>query len=535
MEPQSRIWLCKCNLENDYRNSLTFASRTTQQNYFLGLSTLSFNDFTYLRKERFIKVDRFVEDIDTYNYLVLLNKSKYYYYFITSMEYIDDQTTRINIELDVIQTYYFDIEYKTTFVEREHVTDDTVGKHTLPESLETGEYMGSTSFSLDYDATGNIVLQVIYDPDFLPTSLECQYGGVFSGTVFLTADVENAQKIIQIYDKMGQKDYIISIFMYLGNISSGNTYSMGYDNISATFDIVNPSFTEDLTDYVLMESKPTTVGDYTPRNKKLLTYPYTYLLANNMAGGTKAYRFEFFRDSSITFGRFSTVCVGGSVMYVPKGYKPTSDWVSDYNYNESIIGAKYPVCSWISDSYTNWLTQSSVNREYGYKKDIAQTVIGAGITGAGVMTGNLPLTLMGGSMLGGGLANGVGDTFDNMKAKEEHQIAPMELQGLASAGDVVWATNRCNIEFTTMFIREEYAKIIDKYFDMYGYQVNELKTPSIHTRTYWNYLKTQNCNFTGDIPQKDMDKIKAIFNSGITFWHDASKMFDYSQSNTVIS
>lgn len=539
-EPNSRLWLCTCNLENDYKNTLTFASKEAQRNYFIGdpnvfgdtgISRVRFSEFTYLRKEKAIDVYSFVEDIETNNYLVLINDEKYFYYFITSMEYMDDQVTRIHIELDVMQTYFFDIEYKQTFVEREHVTDDTAGNHTIPEGLETGDYMGSTDFAIEESNVTNIVMQIIYDPDKSWPTLNCQYGGVFSGTLYVVADIENATKIIQIHDKMGQRDYIVSVFMYRGTIASGGSYTMSYGGISANFDIVQTSSSCTIDDYTLSATKPTKVGTYTPRNKKLLTYPYIYLLANNMAGGSKAYKYEYFSDQGIKFGKFSTICVGGSVIYAPKGYKPTSTASLDYNYNEAIIGAKFPVCSWSSDSYTNWLTQSSVNREYAYKKDVGQILIGAGTMGMGALTGNVPMMMLGATTTSGGIGSGINDIINNMQSKEEHLISPMELQGLASAGDVVWGLNGSKLIFTNMFIREEYAKIIDKFFDMFGYKVNVVKTPSIHTRTNWNYLKTQSCNFTGDIPQEYMLKIKNIFDNGITFWHNPSTMFNYSLSN----
>ena len=39
---------------------------------------------------------------------------------------------------------WFDITFKQCFVEREHVNDDTFGKHTVPEGLEYGEYIVNT-------------------------------------------------------------------------------------------------------------------------------------------------------------------------------------------------------------------------------------------------------------------------------------------------------------------------------------------------------------------------------------------------------
>lgn len=66
---------------------------------------------------------------------------------------------------------------------------------------------------------------------------------------------------------------------------------------------------------------------------------------------------------------------------------------------------------------------------------------------------------------------------------------------------------------------------------MYGYKVNEVKIPNITGRTNWNYVKTQECNILGDIPQEDMQTLKNIFNSGVTFWHNPSTFLDYSQNN----
>ena len=542
MNPQSRIWLCKSNLENDYKNTLTFSSITAQRNYFIGnpsdptdtgISTKSYSEYTYLRLEQAIKVDDLIDNIDTNNYLVLINNNKYYYYFITSMDYIDEETTKIHIELDVMQTYFFDIEYKQTFVEREHVTDDTPGKHTIPEGLETGDYICNERIDITDTSDTNIIFQVIYGNSF--PDINFQYGGVFSGTCFVIFDIPNAIKFIKAMDEVNQRDYITAIFMYKGTIKSATEYtihSLTYGDI--TFRVVNPTSTQTTENFTILSSKPTSVGTYTPRNKKLLTFPYCYLLADNNVGGIKPYKYEDFGQDGVVFTRLSTVSVGGSTYYTPRNYKWTNTSESDFNLTEGFAGSKFPVCSWISDSYTNWLTQSGVNREFNYQKDVGQIVLGAGMTGLGAMTGFAPLTMMGAGMMAQGTGETVGDIIKNVQEKKEHQIAPYELMGNVSLGDVMYAYNRSLPIFYKMNIKEEYAKVIDKFFDQFGYQVNILKTPSIHTRSNWNYLKTKSCNFTGDIPQEYMTRIKSIFDKGITFWHKPQYMFDYTQTNNVI-
>ena len=66
-------------------------------------------------------------------------------------------------------------------------------------------------------------------------------------------------------------------------------------------------------------------------------------------------------------------------------------------------------------------------------------------------------------------------------------------------------------------------------------KVNEVKIPNTTGRTNWNYVKTIDCNFEGDIPQMYLNKIKEIFNNGITLWHNGSTFLDYSQSNNIVS
>ena len=66
--------------------------------------------------------------------------NKWFYAYITDMKYINDNLTAISIKTDVYQTWCFDLTFKSSFVEREHVSNDTIGNHTVPEGLEHGEY-----------------------------------------------------------------------------------------------------------------------------------------------------------------------------------------------------------------------------------------------------------------------------------------------------------------------------------------------------------------------------------------------------------
>ena len=116
----------------------------------------------------------------------------------------------------------------------------------------------------------------------------------------------------------------------------------------------------------------------------------------------------------------------------------------------------------------------------------------------------------------------------------KHSLSPLTAKGNTNGGDINTCSNRNGFSFYKMSIKQEYAKIIDDFFSMYGYKVNEVKVPNITGRTNWNYIKTVNCNLLGDIPQNDMQKLKDMFNKGITLWHNASTFLDYSQNNAIV-
>lgn len=137
----------------------------------------------------------------------------------------------------------------------------------------------------------------------------------------------------------------------------------------------------------------------------------------------------------------------------------------------------------------------------------------------------------GAGTLGSGLV-----TIQNAIDKDyEHSLIPNSSQGLASGGDINVVSRKAGFYFYKYSIKEEYAKIIDSYFDMYGYKVNNMEIPNLHTRENWNYLKVLDPNIEGEyIPDKDMNIFKKMLQNGVTFWHNPLTFRDYSQTNNVI-
>lgn len=542
--PQGSVYLCKTPLENDYQHQLTFANATAQLNYFNSKISYTCNDVTYIKKDNQIVVDYPIDTINTCNYLFYKNTgftTKYYYCFITNMEYVNENATRITFETDVYQSYMFDIEYKKSFIEREHVNDDTIGKNTTPEGLETGEFVVNEYQDFDNYANDIMIIAGVTRPPAeiwtnISSSLPVKfYNGVYSGLYYIVfKTIVDVTKFLMVMDGQGIADAVYDVFTVpksiLPTISS-------WDNISCDFKLVWNDITYTGTfsfDYKMLPNSSgaqalssansitmnSTLNGYTPKNNKMFTGEFNYMYVTNNAGNDVKYNYEDFYNNAPIFDLMGAITPGCSIRLVPKNYKLYNQGVAEnYCLNPyGLSGAKYPICSWTSDSYTNWITQQGVN----ILNDRLVNATSVGIMG---LAGNIPIATL-------GVINGM---KDELSLRLQRDFTPPQAKGNANTSDVTYAMGWNTIVLYKMSVRYEFAKRIDDYFSAYGYKVDEIKTPNVTGRTYWNYVKTIGCNLEGNIPQEYINKLKEMFNNGVTFWHDPTKFLDYSQNNTIVS
>ena len=126
------------------------------------------------------------------------------------------------------------------------------------------------------------------------------------------------------------------------------------------------------------------------------------------------------------------------------------------------------------------------------------------------------------------------NTITNVLAqKHQASLVPDQARGNTNCGDVLTGAGENTFMFYKMSIKHEFARMLDGYFDMFGYKTNLVKIPNkAHRSRYW-YTKTIDVNIDGSIPQDDMQKIKDCYNNGITFWRNANEIQDYSLSNDI--
>ena len=112
-------------LNNDYNHTIDFVNVATQTAFFDNYVALTqelptTDDYVYVRENRFIDVDANKSILEGKNYLRFNNGSKWWYAFITSKDYLNEDATRIHFEIDVMQTFMFDYALKESFISRQH-------------------------------------------------------------------------------------------------------------------------------------------------------------------------------------------------------------------------------------------------------------------------------------------------------------------------------------------------------------------------------------------------------------------------------
>ena len=127
--PDTNIKLLKVPIEISNKNQITFANATAQFNYFNSLPKLEIEHANYQRKDNVLDWPAHIDSIIEYNYCMYQNNNysnKWFYAFITNMQYENNGMTKITLVTDVFQTWQFDLTWKQCFIEREmlSVTDD---------------------------------------------------------------------------------------------------------------------------------------------------------------------------------------------------------------------------------------------------------------------------------------------------------------------------------------------------------------------------------------------------------------------------
>lgn len=354
-------------------------------------------------------------------------------------------------------------------------------------------------------------------------------GGIYSGIEYAFFEIKETNGVLKV---VGMDDFInekvrargsqslLSIFMipkvfcvtenHTDPDVSGSVYR-GLKSGTSVYD----------TGKAMIANKPITIGSYRPRNLKLLTYPFSALVCDTL-DNSKTYRYEYFTDTDVDTVNFFMLCTINpvpNILVVPVAYNNGVSMTDDVaeqimmNFTESVGLSGMPQCAFTIDSYRAWLAQQMPTQVANLASSAGSTIASAIISDGASL----------GTPSGVGSLASVGGQITNMYIGSH--------QGDKAGGTQNGSTEvgaRAKMPYLKhIAVTEEYAKILDEYFDMYGYSCERVKVPNRNVRAHWTYTQTRDCRVDGNVPNDDLAKIRSIYNKGITFWKYAGEVGKY--------
>lgn len=560
--PTTEIVLCRnVPLDNSYDHQITFPTKQAQASYFYSTAYKTIPDNSYQR----VMLDRLriqcsIAEAMSCNYLFFSNNShegKTIYAFITGWEYVNEVTTEITYEIDVFQTFWFDIHIQPSFVEREHSITDNIGDNLVEEGLATGEYMLDGYVADEYADDIAIVFWCTFTSAYVDptTGNHVPWDTPGGQWVFTPCTGYYQNRTFNGLCPMAFRNTTTGaqqIASWLSAVTPAN-----YGNILSCVMMPRASilYADDTLDSYFVDISKQTHLSYLHRsdgqaikNKKLYTFPYTFLYVTAFNGVNATYAYEYFNypdyPDVVQFNLIGDVSPDPSQCAVPIAYKGVG-----INADEMITLTGFPQVSWNQDAFKAWLAQNASN--------IASVAIG--IAGA-VATGGASLAASaapvhpyahrpGSHAAFSNTANqklNLGDTISDVASS----MSPVSgVTSLLVGGVMAWNTapqargnngkylmHKAMLDhfgFYNKHIRPEYVTIIDDYFNMFGYATRRVKVPEILSRPYWNFVKTQGIVLdVANAPQPYVQKIIDCFNRGITFWHNPAIVGNYNLNNS---
>lgn len=491
--PASIVKLLNAPLQADSKNQIDFDSAAAQFNYFNGLALHTFTNFTYQRNESVIRVPVEADLLYNINYVMFDNTNfsqKWFYGFVTKIDYVNPNMSAVHFIIDVWQTWQFSLVFHPSYILRQHSTTDAIRDNIEPEAISVPAYA--------YDA------EEIFAPEKDDLSMVVYFSKQPTGISTIKAEWNSGAPTMQycaIYNA-GEATSPQQKFDYDRQILENNGELDLIDEVGVYY---LTSFPEGSIGRNVTWCVPR--SGYIPKNKKCYLYCYCYIMGSNSLKIT-------LQDTDANYPLLSMTgkVVGGGnpFAYVHITGIP----------NSCIEFTSFPIASIISSTYENAVNKSLKQIEGHALMNIASQGLSSlprGYKAAGKSMTDATL-------------NEMLKLVNASESLEDSSLYPDNLSAYQSSTakfDAGYGGIWCIKYAPTV----ETMKRIDDYFSMFGYTVNRILQPSFRNRPYWDYIETADIDISGNLPQDDLQKIKNMFNSGVTFWHNPAYFGDYTQNN----
>ena len=547
------------NIDPNYKNTMYFENESAQRTYFSSklMTGGTFTNQMYTRVSmNKVRVHTKADNVYGCTYLGFQNESKWFYGFVIDVRYINEQVTEVVYRIDEIQTWLFQIVWHNCFIERQHSKTDTRGDNLQPEPISVDEHIAiesSGSFLSSNGVAYILSVGTVNTTQLGDLSAKNKFNGIGSTVKYLyfnspssivsflnACEFENGM----IKGLVGSLDVWAPLTLYAVpsgcfDVSGGSTVGTLVGNVTVLPE--NITTTKKTVDYPTEHGFG---GSYEPVNKKLLTYPYTYLKIETPVK-SQDYKYEtFYRPSSgkPRFVMYATCNPTPTFVIVPEQYNGLSN---DFSY--ALTLEDFPQLQ----IYSSGLWGAAG----GGIATILKMAIGGLIGGVGGLISGANAASQynpsyGENMLNSGMqdivqpSEAIKSSVLNAASEVPDIRVIQSIRGSGGATSIApmlayvgtggsQATEQAfDIMGVQYGLREEFARKIDLFFSKYGYAQNCVAFPDIHARTKWTYVKTKDCYIGGPIPSSSKEVICNAMNSGITWWTGASVVGIYVNAST---
>lgn len=542
--PSTNLRLLSVPLESDYSNTLWFPNVEAQTTYFTNKIVKTFDDFNYIKKDNTIVIAEEIDKLYNCNYIMYKNSNfstRWFYAFINRMEWASNGSTRLYVSTDVIQTWFFDITYYQSYVDRCHSDTDVAGDNIVPEDFTTGDSGGyQVAGSLDLNPN-EIALFATANANGSVTTVGGTVNGIYSGAVPVLDGVSVLspsllQATLNDYVNNGTASAVAKIQQYPSTVAISGGKLLSFNKT------------------------PTSISGYTPVNKKMLSAAFISCFIS-MYGQECSFSPAFISQSIVAL---KVVCDKTSGMITAFVTDYSDEKIANFSVSTSI-----PESSWAYNQYKNdYNLHSDSNGKLTARlgrERVTNTVTSAlGLAGS-AFNGISALTQLGNDSTGlipygqrqSGISTSAGERLTNAIATGYNSANNLinnitgidaisqELAYMKEAynAPAVGSTAASNTYITggQVFLTYGYkvppldlVKRCDKFLSVYGYKQSEYRTINLHARSNWTYIRTLGLNASGNFPDDDMKVIKQVFGKGVFFWSYTAQFGNFDQVNPIV-
>lgn len=586
--------------DNTYAHTKSHVSLSAQQSYFTSFATRSGANYSYQRAENVFRADYSLDSLLDVNYLMYQNadfNNKWFYAFVTQLEWKSVGTTFVHFEIDVLQTWWFDFQFKSSYVVREHVpryTNNIPSINTIDEGLDYGtDY--DLVFASNFHPTGVNFVVLVCSEALGTGNVGTEKGGAIVGVpsshsyYFFPVSLGGEVYDVSIDGSSGSNESLGTFRDYMAMIATKEpflnrvitAYVTSYVGLNFDVDRTNKvvSFTNTNTaklgrvDYMSdvsgenkrysmfsvneitsFQTKTITVtadvysnftNHLTSFETKAYMFPYCLIEITDMKGHILTLRPEYLQNNTLELKVRGGLGISNKVSVTPANYNTDVGGADLYLADFSLIDTD-PTEVGVNVDYASAIYQGQKNSLMAQEQNIYNT--------AGHQYGNTLMSTFGAlssALASGnpfvGLTNimGSGQQLNNSVMEKENALnllsgkikdidnVPATVKQMGANASFSYGNFHNEYYVRYKMIKPEYFNRLSRYFSFYGNKKLDFKIPNLSTRRYWNYVQTKSSNIVGTMNATALTKIKEIFDAGVTIWHDNDVM-NYDRQNTEV-